>query len=116
MEVLLKHEWPGNIRELENVMERACVTTHGNTIQSENLPPDLSTPVTPKMPFQIDLSRPLPDLVRETVSNLERQYIQKALRKTRGHVGRCAKICCLSRRSITTKIAEYGLDRSAFHE
>jgi len=116
MDVLLKHVWPGNIRELENVMERACVTTRGNAIQPENLPPELSTPVSPKMPFQIDLSRPLPDLVRETVANLERQYIQKALRKTRGHVGRCAKICCLSRRSITTKIAEYGLDRSAFHE
>jgi two-component system, NtrC family, response regulator AtoC len=116
MEVLLKHEWPGNIRELENVMERACVTTRGSAIQPENLPPELSAPVTPKMPFQIDLSRPLPDLVREAVASLERQYIQKALRKTRGHVGRCAKICCLSRRSITTKIAEYGLDRSAFHE
>jgi DNA-binding NtrC family response regulator len=116
MEVLLRHEWPGNIRELENVVERACVTTRGNTIQPENLPPEISAPSSPKAPFQIDLARPLPELVRETVANLERQYIQKALRKTRGHVGRCAKICCLSRRSITTKIAEYGLDRTAFHE
>jgi len=38
------------------------------------------------------------------------------LRKTRGHVGRCAKICCISRRSITSKIREYDLNRAEFHE
>ena len=116
MEVLWTYDWPGNIRELENVMERACVTTRGHLIERENLPPELTNPATPKVPFQIDLSRPLPDLVKETVASLEKQYIHKALRKTRGHVGRCAKICCISRRSITSKIREYDLNRAEFHE
>ena len=40
--------------------------------------------------------------------------IRKALRKTRGHVGKCAKLSGLSRRSITDKIAHYKIDKSTF--
>jgi DNA-binding NtrC family response regulator len=116
IKILEKYHWPGNVRELENVIERATVTCRSNTIEIENLPAELATPTAPRTPFQIDLNRPLPDLVKETIASLEKQYIQKALRKTHGHVGRCAKICGMSRRSITSKIAEYTLDKAAFQE
>jgi DNA-binding NtrC family response regulator len=116
MEVLLSYRWPGNIRELENAIERACVTARGSAILPENLPPDLSTPSGPKLPFHIDLDRPLPDLLREAVAAIEHQYIRKALKKTHGNVGRCARICGLSRRSMTAKIAEYKIDKLAFKE
>jgi DNA-binding NtrC family response regulator len=116
MEVLLNYSWPGNIRQLENSIERACVTSRDNIIQVENLPPELVNPTSSKLPFQIDLDRPLPELLREAVANIEQQYIRKALRKTRGNVGRCARICGLSRRSISAKIAEYKLEKSAFKD
>ena len=58
----------------------------------------------------------MPDILRETVIKIEQQYIRKALKKARGNVGRCAKICGLSRRSVTAKIAEYKMDKSAFKE
>jgi two-component system, NtrC family, response regulator AtoC len=117
MEALLHYRWPGNIRELENAIERACVTASGEMILPENLPSEILAPATAtKMPFHIDLSRPLPELLQETIVNLERQYIRKALKKTRGNVGRCARICGLSRRSITSKIADYKIDKTAFKE
>jgi DNA-binding NtrC family response regulator len=116
MEVLLNYRWPGNIRELENAIERACVTARGDTIQPENLPPELSVPSAPKMPFHIDLERSLPELLKEAVANIEQQYIKKALKKTHGNVGRCARLCGLSRRSMTAKIAEYKIDKAAFKE
>jgi DNA-binding NtrC family response regulator len=116
MEALLNYRWPGNIRELENAIERACVTSRENVIQVENLPPEIVSPPVSKLPFHIDLDRPLPELIREAVVNLEQQYLRKALKKTRGNVGRCARICGLSRRSVTAKIAEYKLDKSAFKE
>jgi DNA-binding NtrC family response regulator len=116
MDVLQHYRWPGNIRELENAIERACVTCHDGVIGVENLPAELSTLPTAQLPVDVDLNRPLPELLRQAVADVERQYIRKALKKTRGNVGRCARVCGLSRRSLTYKIAEYAIDRKAFRE
>jgi two-component system, NtrC family, response regulator AtoC len=116
MELLINYWWPGNIRELENAIERACVTTRDNSIRPENLPAELSAPASPRMPFHVDLNRPLPEMIREAVAMIEQQYIRKALKKTHGNVGRCAKLCGLSRRSITNKIVEYNINRACFKE
>jgi DNA-binding NtrC family response regulator len=116
MDVLLKYRWPGNIRELENLVERACVTARGESIEPDHLPPNLLAPTPPSLPFKIDLDRPLPDLIRDVTTDVERQYIRKALQKSHGNVSRCATLCGLSRRSITAKLAEYEIDRSVFKE
>jgi transcriptional regulator with GAF, ATPase, and Fis domain len=115
-EILLNYRWPGNIRELENAVERALVTAQDDVIRPENLPPHLLTPVLEKYPFKVTLEQPLPALVNEALVAIERQYIRKALQKSHGNVGRCAKICGLSRRSITSKIAEYGIDKGMFKD
>jgi DNA-binding NtrC family response regulator len=116
MDALLHYRWPGNIRELENAMERACVTASDGEIRPENLPPEVLTPSAPKVPFSIDLERPLPDLLRDLTADIEQQYIRKALKKSHGNIGRCAKICGLSRRSISAKIAEYNINKTVFKE
>jgi DNA-binding NtrC family response regulator len=116
MELLLHYRWPGNIRELENAIERASVTCRDETIRPENLPPEITTPSAPKTQFNIDLDRPLPDLIRDATNEIEQQYIFKALKKSHGNIGRCARICGLSRRSVSAKIAEYQINKAAFKE
>jgi DNA-binding NtrC family response regulator len=116
MEVLLQCRWSGNIRQLENAIERACVTARDGVIHPEDLPPELTAPQAAKLPFNIDLERPLPDLLRDITVDVEQQYIRKALKKTHGNIGRCARICGLSRRSISAKIAEYKINKLVFKE
>ncbi len=116
MDTLLNHPWPGNIRELENAIERACVTSLDSVINPENLPPEILAPNTPKVPFRIDLDKPLPQLLTEMTTEIERQYIRKALKRSHGNIGRCAKICGLSRRSVSAKISEYHIDKAVFKE
>jgi DNA-binding NtrC family response regulator len=55
-------------------------------------------------------------LLREMTVNLERQYLLRALKKSRGNVGRCAKICGMSRRSVSAKLAEYEIKKEPFKE
>src|SRR5207249_361889 len=92
MQVLVNYRWPGNIRELENVIERACVTSRDNLIDVVNLPSELANPAPAKLPFQVTLDRPLPDLLREATVSIEQQYLRRALKKARGNVVRAAKI------------------------
>ena len=116
MQLLLDYNWPGNVRQLENAVERACVTARDGIIQPANLPPDLvTTGTTGKLsPFQVDLARSLPEQMSEITGKFEERYLRKALRKTRGHVGKCAKITGLSRRSVTDKIAQYKINKDEF--
>jgi DNA-binding NtrC family response regulator len=118
MDVLLKCPWPGNVRQLENAIERACVTARDGLITSKNLPPDVGRQGGngKPHPFQIDLSRPLPNLLAEMTTEFEKRYLRRALKRTRGHVGKCAEISGLSRRSITDKIATYGIKKEEFKQ
>jgi len=111
---LSRYTWPGNIRELENAIERACVIYAGDVIEPDHLPPELNRAVNGIVPASIDLGRPLKDLIRETTARLEKRYIAKALKKTRGHVGRAATLCGYCRRSLTAKIAEHRIDRLSY--
>jgi DNA-binding NtrC family response regulator len=114
MEALLRHQWPGNIRELENALEHACVTSRGDVITAESLPDEILKPAGPRYHFPVDLSRPLTDQLAELTSMFEERYIRRALRKTHGHIGRTARITGLSRRTISEKIALYQIDKSEF--
>lgn len=116
MEIFLNFPWPGNVRQLENVMERVCVITQSDLILPEHLPRELYEPQRQRMPFKVDLKKPLPDLLREVTNSIEKEYIEKALGKTKGNVTRCAKFCGMSRRSITAKIAEYSIDKKTLAE
>ncbi len=115
MERLLAYRWPGNIRELENAIERAAVTTVGDTILPEFLPPRVSGATSEEKPrFEIDLKHPLPFYLQKATEQIEREYITKALEKSRGNVGRCAELCGLSRRSVSGKISQYEIDKYPF--
>ncbi len=100
---------------MENAIERAAVTTVGETINLDNLPPRIVGNGGDEKPkFEIDLKHPLPHYLKIATEQIEREYIHKALDKARGNVGRCAELCGLSRRSVSGKISQYGIDKFPF--
>ncbi len=114
MEALLQHRWPGNIRELENAVERACVTSRGDIIRPESLPAEILNLPRPGYHIPVNLSRPLTEQVAELTAAFEERYLRRALKKTHGHIGRTAQIMGLSRRTVTDKIAHYRIDKAEF--
>jgi DNA-binding NtrC family response regulator len=131
-ERLLAHPWPGNIRELENVLERTILFAEGPTIRARDLPVELGAntgPVTlppaavgettnprvqlpPTTPFGSAQDRPagsLKEMVKHETERLERELIQRALDETGGNVTQAARKLKISRKSLQNKMKEFGL-------
>jgi DNA-binding NtrC family response regulator len=116
MERLLTYSWPGNVRQLENAIERACLTAKEGLIRPENLPSEVAKPVRTGLSTTVDVSRPLPEQLTALTAAFEERYLRKALKKCRGHVGRCARISGLSRRSVTAKISQYQIETAQYKQ
>jgi DNA-binding NtrC family response regulator len=104
MEILVAYDWPGNIRELENVIERAAILCQNNTIE----PRDLSLPNSPMalpstygQESQIGKATPLKEI--------ERMHIEGVLRSFRGNKTESAKILGISLKTLYTKIQQYQI-------
>ena len=113
MEVLQGYHWPGNVRELENAIERAYVSSRRNLIGADDLPLELLVPSLERR-LRIDAEQTLPEIRREAFAAIEQQYIRAALKTAHGHVGRCARLCGMSRRSMIGKLAKYRIQKSEY--
>ncbi|MBL8911235.1 MAG: sigma-54-dependent Fis family transcriptional regulator [Archangium sp.] len=106
--------WPGNIRELENLMERVILFADGPRIEARDLPegvrrgmqsaPPMGAGATPEVG-----ETPLKDFLKLRQAEIEKSFIVQALAKTDGNVTRAAKLLQISRKSLQTKMKEFGL-------
>ncbi len=114
LEQLKAYPWPGNIRELENLMERVLLFADGPRIELSDLP----EAVRAGMPGPVSTGpgatpepgeTPLKDFLKQKQSEIEKSFIIQALAKTEGNVTRAAKLLQISRKSLQTKMKELGL-------
>lgn len=106
--VLKNYSWKGNVRELENVIERALILCDGSTITEEHLrlAPSSSEMATL---YNIPLDGTLNDAASAALRVAESLRIKKALANTNGNKSRAAEILKVSYKTLLTKIKEYGL-------
>ena len=105
--VLERYHWPGNIRELENVIERAIVLGSGDQITPEALPPHLTQPAE-RGEFPVDIPVGGVDL-EGLLAAVESRYIRLALDRAGGLQVRAAELLRLSFRQFRYKIQKHGL-------
>jgi DNA-binding NtrC family response regulator len=121
IERLVAHSWPGNIRELENLMERTVLFCEEPQIRVSDLPPEISQ----LAPLPAPVAAPgeaaaaltaaglaagsLKEAVRAQTERVERELIQRALDETGGNVTQAARKLKISRKSLQTKMKEFGL-------
>lgn len=106
--------WRGNVRELENAIERACVTSSDGLVRLENLPAEIAQPPQQAETPAIDMTRNLSSLLQEAAVRIETEYISTALRQVQGKIGQCAKLAGMSRRSLSKIMAAYGINGAVF--
>ena len=102
LNLLMQYDWPGNIRELENTIERAVILCLGEQVVPQELPPHL-------------LSEDVRALKRSeddegfTLRDMEREVIKSTLEKTGNNKSQAAKKLGVARQTLLNKIKEYGL-------
>lgn len=99
-EILLSYDYPGNVRELKNLLERAVALAEGETITVAELPPEMRESVR-------DSSEPY-----TTLEDREREYILRVLRHTNFNVGDTARILNLPRTTLWRKMKKYNLSKA----
>ncbi len=117
LELLGQYPWPGNIRELENVIERAVLFCDTQRLRADDLPPDLrgisamSTAPLPEADLQAALAGEggLKEHVKVAMSRLERELVSRALQQTGGNVTHAARLLKISRKGLQLKMKELGL-------
>jgi two-component system response regulator AtoC len=109
LKVLMNYQWFGNVRELENTIERAIVLTDKDHIELENLPVEIQD-------FQNRVQLiPLDEeecSIKKASKALEMNLMKRALKKTRGNHTHAARLLEISHRALLYKIKEYGIIES----
>ncbi|MGE0405164.1 MAG: sigma 54-interacting transcriptional regulator [Candidatus Korobacteraceae bacterium] len=120
MSRILAYSWPGNIRELRNVVMQSAMAAAHSVIGPDDLPSDIfgggpissaepgttSVPGNPSAPASAALAS-------AALDDMERDAIMKALQRTGGHQGQAADLLGISRRTLSRKLKQYREERSS---
>jgi DNA-binding NtrC family response regulator len=106
---LLTYDWPGNIRELQNVLERAMLLAEQDVIGPEHLPPEVRAPrgtAAPAVPSAEPAAGPL-----RSLDEVDREHVLRVLGAMRGNRDDTSRVLGISRRTLSRMILRWNLPR-----
>lgn len=108
LDTLLAYSWPGNLRELQHVIDHAVANAEGEQVRRKDLPPLLGNPrVRPSEPPPA----PAPDPLEGTYMELERRILETALERAEGNKSEAARLLDLKRTTFLDKCRRHGLGK-----
>ena len=109
-DILVSYDWPGNIRELENLIERIVLMAGGDTIIFEDIPPEWKSAAEAiSLSQKAGQKRPFKDFVKSHMEEVEKQSIIQCLEEVGGNVTKAAQRLGLSRKGLQLKMIKYNL-------
>ena len=110
MKLILNYKYPGNVRELENIIERACILCEEGCIQPEDLPPEVLIERDTAEPVGGSNAEGLRYTVSRSADSAEKELIEKALHESGNNRAVAAKMLKIGRTSLYRKIKKFGLE------
>jgi two-component system response regulator AtoC len=111
LNILRNYSWPGNIRQLENSLERMILMADGNELRARDISEEISGVASTLGSDQTEEPSSLKEIVKKQTQSLERDLIERALEETASNVTRAAEKLGLSRKGLQLKMKELGIKR-----
>jgi len=116
LEAFIRYPWPGNIRELENLMERAYVLETSSLLTPESFPGELFADKAPLARVPVNSSLTLAEVRRQGVNDIERQYIKELLTRNRGKIKYSAEAAGISARQLHKLMTKHSIQKNDFKD
>jgi DNA-binding NtrC family response regulator len=109
-----KYSWPGNIRELENLMERAYILEVSPILTPESFPNEIFTSNPSQVQVKADISLSLAKVRRTAIEETEKRYLQELLAANKGRIKETAETAEISPRQLHKLMKKYGIRKEKF--
>jgi len=114
MDAFREYSWPGNIRELENLLERAYIIEESSILTPENFPSDILQYAVASSRPTVSTTSTLAEVRRRGIEEIERSYLTELLTAKKGHVRETAEAAGISARQLHKLMKKHGLRKEEF--
>lgn len=114
MNAFREYEWPGNIRELENLIERAYILETTDVLTPKSFPIKLFKEKFNKILSHIDLTKPLCEIRKNEIERIEKEYLIQLLASNNGKINETSKQAGISERQLNNLMKEYNIHKEDF--
>ncbi len=114
MEAFGRYPWPGNIRELQNLVERACILETSSTLTPGSFPAELFADSAGAAPIPAEPGFTLAEVRRSAVEDAEKRYLREVLARNAGKINRTAETSGITVRQLNKLMNRYGMRKEEF--